>query len=123
MAEKIRLRVFRFDPDADKKPRYEEYEVPYHKDMRILEALDYIRENIDPTLAHRFSCRRKRCGTCAVNVEGQPYLACFEAARENMKIDPLPGFPLVRDLVVDRTWYESSIDELILSSRRNSKSE
>jgi fumarate reductase (CoM/CoB) subunit B len=104
--EKVLARVFRYDPSRDDKPRYETYEVPYEKNMRVLDVLRSIQENHDHSLAFRYSCRRRRCGTCSVFVNGKPVLACFEAAKREMVIEPLPHLPIIRDLVVDTEAYE-----------------
>jgi len=99
----VRLRVFRYDPERDEKPRYELYEVPYYRGMKVLDALIYIRENYDPTLAFRYSCKIWRCGSCTVTVNGDARPACraeVEPGKEYV-IEPLRNLPVVRDLVVD----------------------
>jgi fumarate reductase (CoM/CoB) subunit B len=99
----VRLRVFRYDPERDEKPRYELYEVPYYRGMKVLDALIFIRDNYDPTLAFRYSCKVWRCGSCAVTVNGEAGPACrveVEPGKEYV-IEPLSNLPVVRDLVVD----------------------
>jgi fumarate reductase (CoM/CoB) subunit B len=99
----VRLRVFRYDPERDEKPRYELYEVPYYKGMKVLDALIYIRENYDPTLAFRYSCKIWRCGSCTVTINGDARPACraeVEPGKEYI-VEPLRNLPVVRDLVVD----------------------
>jgi len=110
--EKLTARVFRYDPSQDAKPRYETYDIPHEKDMRVLDVLHYIQENHDPSLAFRYSCRRRRCGMCSVMVNGRPVLACFEGAEGEMTIDPLSNLPIVRDLVVDTERYETRTSEI-----------
>lgn len=112
MMEKVTARVFRYDPSRDDKPRYETYDVPYAKDMRILDVLHYIQENYDGSLAFRYSCRRRRCGTCTVMVNSKPVLACFGGAEKEMTIEPLPNLPIIRDLVVDTERYEARINSI-----------
>lgn len=104
--ERILARVFRYDPTRKEKPRYETYEVPYEKDMRILDVLDYAVENLGLGVGYRWFCGVKRCGLCGVTVNGKPVLACWEAAQKEMIIEPLPNFPVIRDLVVDRSHFE-----------------
>jgi succinate dehydrogenase/fumarate reductase iron-sulfur protein len=98
----IRVRVRRFDPETDAAPRYDEFEVPYAADMRVLDVLDDIHERLAQDVAYRWFCGVKKCGTCAVTVNGTPVLACWEPAQPQMTIEPLANLPLVRDLVVER---------------------
>lgn len=107
MVEKIKVKVFRYDPSKDEEPRYETYEVPRTKHMRVLDVLEYIRDVLGKGIAFRSSCGIRRCGTCGVLVDGVPKLACFEPAEDNMTIEPLPNFPIIRDLVIDRSSYDS----------------
>ena len=110
--KKVTATVFRYDPSQGAEPRYETYEVPYAEDMRILDVLHAIQERHDSSLAFRYSCRRRRCGMCAVMVNGRPVLACFEGAEREMTIDPLPNLPIVRDLVVETEPYEDRTIEI-----------
>ena len=98
--------VHRFDPSKDKEPRYERFEVPYSKWMRVLDVLEAINEDLGVGLGYRWLCGVKKCGTCAVRMNGREVLACWEAAEPEMVIEPLRHAPLVRDLVVDRSDYE-----------------
>ena len=82
--------------------------------MTVLEALAYIYEEIDPTLAFRFGCRFDKCGLCAVEVNGKPRMGCLTPIRAGMKIGPLPGMPVVRDLVIDRARFFQGLQELAL---------
>lgn len=117
--KKIRLNVFRCDPSEDEKPRYEAYEIPADKKRWVLDALIYIREHYDGTLAFRYSCRHpKACGNCGILVDGEPKLSCMTLTRDGMTIEPLKNFPLVRDLVVDTSELERKLDELPLFLER-----
>jgi succinate dehydrogenase/fumarate reductase iron-sulfur protein len=98
----VRVRIRRFDPDTDQAPRYEAFEVPHAPDMRVLDVLDYVHEQLAQDVAYRWFCGVKRCGTCAVTVNGTPKLACWEPAEPEMTIEPLANLPVVRDLVVER---------------------
>jgi fumarate reductase iron-sulfur subunit len=96
--------VTRFDPDQDEAPRSETYEVPCHPDWKVLDALNHIKDEIDGSLSHRWSCRMAVCGSCGMNVNGQPTLTCKKAVRDlpdTIEVAPLANFPVVRDLVVD----------------------
>jgi len=105
MAESTKIiAVTRFDPERDAAPRSQEYEVPVQEDWKVLEALNYIKDHLDPTLSHRWSCRMAVCGSCGMNVNGEPKLTCRESLSnygERVEVAPLANFPVVRDLVVE----------------------
>ena len=108
----ITAKISRFDPSIDAKPYFETYRVPYVKWMRVLDVLIYINENLAVEYAHRWYCGVKKCGTCAVRVNGRETLSCWEPAQETMVIEPLRHLPVVRDLIVDREPYERRVMEL-----------
>jgi len=91
---------------------YQDFEVPYRKWMRVLDALNWIAENAATDLAYRWFCGSKMCGTCAVRMNGREVLACWEAVEPAMTIEPLRNLPVIRDLVVDRTRYEDKVASL-----------
>jgi len=99
--DKITVKVFRYNPLQDVSPRYDVFKVPYAKGTKVLDSLIYIYENLDSSLAFRWSCKNVQCGSCAVLVNGKPFLACEKEPPENAVLEPLSGFPVVRDLVVD----------------------
>jgi len=90
----------------------QEFQVPYRKRMRVLDALNFIAENQAGDLAYRWFCGSKMCGTCAVRMNGREVLACWEAVEPDMTIEPLRNLPVVRDLVVDRAPFERKVAEL-----------
>ncbi len=98
--KEITVRVFRFDPAVDEKPRTETYTVRVNDGARVLHVLHAVHDEHDPTLAYRYCCGSGQCGSCAVRVDGEPALACTAEARDGMAIEPL-DLPIVRDLVVD----------------------
>lgn len=106
--DRLRLRVRRSDPDQGTQ-RYQDFDVPYHRWMRVLDALNWVAENAAPDLAYRWFCGSKMCGTCAVRMNGREVLACWEAVEPDMVIEPLRNLPVIRDLVVDRAPYENKI--------------
>ncbi len=108
----IRVRILRYDPETDEAPHYEAFEVPGSPHMRVLDVLEYIQETLAQDIAFRWLCSVKRCGTCAVTVNGSPVLACWEPAQPEMTIEPLKNFPVIRDLVTDRGPYEDILAEL-----------
>lgn len=108
----ISVKIFRFDPSKDEAPYYESYQVPYVKWMRVLDVLIYISEDLSVEYAHRWFCGVKKCGTCAVRVNGRETLSCWEPAQREMIVEPLRHLPIVRDLIVDREPYEKKVMEL-----------
>jgi succinate dehydrogenase/fumarate reductase iron-sulfur protein len=108
----ISAKIYRFDPAKDKAPYYESYQVPYVKWMRVLDVLIYISEDLGVEYAHRWFCGVKKCGTCAVRVNGRETLSCWEPAQREMVVEPLRHLPVVRDLIVDREPYEQKVMEL-----------
>lgn len=106
------IKIFRYDPEKDAKPHYQDFMVPFEKGMTVLDTLNYIYENQDSTLAYNYGCRYGYCGICAVKVNGIPSLSCRTQATMNMKIEPLSNFPIIRDLVIDREKYDERIDRI-----------
>jgi succinate dehydrogenase / fumarate reductase iron-sulfur subunit len=105
-AKRVReFRIYRWSPDDDQKPRTDTYEVDLDAcGPMVLDALIKIKNEIDPTLTFRRSCREGICGSCAMNIDGGNTLACLKPI-EDMKgavhISPLPHMPVVKDLVPD----------------------
>lgn len=111
MQKKIILK--RYQPATDSYTEHS-YNVPLKPRTTVLEALQYIYEELDPSLAFRYGCRYKRCGLCGVTVDGKPRLACkIELALVN-EVAPLANLPILRDLVVDRSAYMQSFSGLSL---------
>ena len=103
-SEKKTFKVTRFDPDHDELPRTQTYEIPVRGDWKVLDALNYIKDEVDPSLSHRWSCRMAVCGSCGMQVNGEPKLTCKTALSDygdNVEIEPLANFPVIRDLVVE----------------------
>ena len=102
-----RFAVYRYDPDSGENPRIDTYEVDMDScGPMVLDALIKIKNEIDPTLTFRRSCREGICGSCAMNIEGTNTLACIEANEDlagDIKVYPLPHLPVVKDLVPDMT--------------------
>ncbi len=99
--------VYRYDPDSGENPRLDTYEVDMDScGPMVLDALIKIKNEIDPTLTFRRSCREGICGSCAMNIDGRNTLACTKPADSvggAVKIYPLPHMPVVKDLVPDLT--------------------
>jgi len=99
--------VYRYDPSSEENPRVDTYDVDMDNcGPMVLDALIKIKNEIDPTLTFRRSCREGICGSCAMNIDGGNTLACTRANDEvkgDVKIYPLPHMPVVKDLVTDLT--------------------
>lgn len=103
------VRIYRFDPAVDAEPRYDSFEVPYRPLMRILDVLDHVHETLAVDIGYRWLCTSKKCGSCAVKVNGSPALACWDEALPEMTIEPLDNAPVIRDLVTSRDEYEAAL--------------
>ena len=95
-----KIKLFRFDPEVNDKPWYQEFEVSY-EGRTVLDVLRYIYENLDSTFAFRWACDEGYCGSCVVSVNGKPAFACAKSAEKNMKIEPHPKFEIIKDLMID----------------------
>jgi succinate dehydrogenase / fumarate reductase iron-sulfur subunit len=106
-ARDVAFHVFRYSPEQTGAPRIQVYRVPVKPGMTVLDGLNYIKENLDQTLAWRYSCRMGVCGSCAMFINGTPALACntqiLEVAQGDLALAPLPNFEIIRDLVPDLT--------------------
>jgi len=103
------FRIYRWEPDSGENPRLDSYEINLDNcGPMILDAIIYIKNEIDSTLTFRRSCREGICGSCAMNIGGTNTLACTSAIAEykgDVPIYPLPHMPVVKDLVPDLTHF------------------
>ena len=101
------FKVYRWDPDSGETPALDSYEVDLADcGPMVLDALIKIKNEVDPTLTFRRSCREGVCGSCAMNIDGSNTLACTKYISEvqgDVKVYPLPHMPVVKDLVPDLT--------------------
>jgi succinate dehydrogenase / fumarate reductase iron-sulfur subunit len=101
------FRIYRYDPDTGENPRVDNYRVDLDAcGPMVLDALIKIKNEVDPTLTFRRSCREGVCGSCAMNIAGGNTLACTKAISDisgSVSIYPLPHMPVVKDLVPDMT--------------------
>jgi succinate dehydrogenase / fumarate reductase, iron-sulfur subunit len=104
----VKFKIFRYDPDKDEKPYMKEYDVRLDPhDRMLLDALVRIKEQ-DDSLSLRRSCREGVCGSDAMNINGKNGLACITKLtelKEPVELRPLPGLPVIRDLIVDMTQF------------------
>jgi len=109
-AKRVRVfKIYRYDPDSGENPRLDTYPVDLDAcGPMALDALIKIKNEIDPTLTFRRSCREGICGSCAMNIDGTNTLACTKAIDEvkgEVRIYPLPHMPVIKDLVPDLTRF------------------
>lgn len=102
------FKIYRYDPDSGENPSVDTYEVDMDEcGPMVLDALIKIKNEIDPTLTFRRSCREGICGSCAMNIDGTNTLACTrgcdEVKNKEVKVYPLPHMDVVKDLVPDLT--------------------
>jgi succinate dehydrogenase / fumarate reductase, iron-sulfur subunit len=101
----IMLNIQRGRSNKKSEISYDSYRVPVSRWTTVLDALIYVKERLDSSVAIRFSCRMASCGSCGMRINGIPRLACYtkisELGTDTITCEPLPNFPLIRDLVTD----------------------
>lgn len=114
----MQVSVYRYNPEADREPWMQEaaIELPAGKDLMVLDLLELLKER-DPSLSFRRSCREGVCGSDGINMNGRNGLACITpvsaaARRGKLALRPLPGLPVVRDLVVDMTQFYRQFEKI-----------
>ena len=114
----LQVSVYRFNPETDSAPQMQEYNVDTGgKDLMVLDVLEMIKAEHDASVTYRRSCREGVCGSDGVNINGKNGLACItplsEAVKKNkLVIRPLPGLPVVRDLVVDMSLFYAQYEKI-----------
>lgn len=103
---KITIEVMRYRPEQDDAPWPQSFDIEWTQDMSILDALGLIKDDMEPELAYRWSCRMEVCGSCGMVVNGVPKLACSTFVRDyaevgKITIAPLDQMPIEKDLIVD----------------------
>jgi succinate dehydrogenase / fumarate reductase iron-sulfur subunit len=105
----VRFSIYRYDPDKDARPYMQDLEVELEPtDKMLLDALMRIKQVKDDSVAYRRSCREGVCGSDAMNINGKNGLACITNLRDLKQpivLKPLPGLPVIRDLIVDMTQF------------------
>ena len=114
--KKIKLEVLRYNPEAGGKPEFGTFEIPYIEAWSLLDALEYIKDELDSTLSYRWSCRMAVCGSCGMVVNGKPQLGCETFVRDfypnTIRIEPLANFPIEKDLIVDASDFINKIESV-----------
>ena len=104
-AQNATIKVTRFDPESGGESYVDAFDVPIVPALTVLDALYYILDNVDGSLAFRASCRSAVCGSCAMYINGRYRLACNTQVSVllpgDITVSPLPSFPVIKDLVVD----------------------
>src|SRR5205823_13289666 len=101
----VTLEVARYQPGRDERPTFEPYDVPNRPEWVVLDALNYLKDQVDGTLSYRWSCRMGVCGSCGMMVNGTPKLTCAAFLKDYypapIRVEPLANFPVERDLVIN----------------------
>jgi succinate dehydrogenase / fumarate reductase iron-sulfur subunit len=114
----LQVSIYRFNPETDATPQMQDYSIETGgKDLMVLDVLELIKAEHDSTVTYRRSCREGVCGSDGLNINGKNGLACItplsEAVRKNkLVIRPLPGLPVVRDLVVDMSLFYAQYEKI-----------
>jgi fumarate reductase (CoM/CoB) subunit B len=103
MTKTFKTSVFRYNPDKDDAPYFQEFDVDYEPGMTVLDALLFIQDKYDSSLSFRWECRGGQCGSCAVRVNKTARIACRTKVEPNAKLvlEPLEKMPVIKDLVTD----------------------
>ena len=117
MAERtITLEVFRYRPETEKEPVFQSYTVPFHDDWVVLDALNYLKDEVDGSISYRWSCRMGVCGSCGMMVNGTPKLTCAAFLKDYypgpVRVEPLANFPVERDLIVNITDFAKKLKDV-----------
>ena len=133
----VTFRVFRFNPQVDSKPYFDDYTIPVERGITVLRSLNYIKEHIDASVSFRAFCQAGICGSCSMRINGLSQLACttqvwevLEKSREAgiIKVEPLRNLPLIKDLIVDMdplvdkmrhysNWIDSTMPEASMGKK------
>jgi fumarate reductase iron-sulfur subunit len=101
----VELEIFRYRRDEVDAPTFQKCSVPYISDWVVLDALNYLKDEVDGTISYRWSCRMGVCGSCGMMVNGEPRLSCAAFLKEYypspIRVEPLANFPVERDLVIN----------------------
>ncbi len=100
----VKLRIYRRDPKTEGTGQFKDYEVPVEEGMVVLDAVRYVEQYVDTTLAVRWNCKAARCGSCAAEIDNKPALMCKTRVAklgDTITVAPMHAFPLIKDLVTD----------------------
>ncbi len=114
----LQVSLYRYSPDTDEAPKMQDFRVDTGgKDLMVLDVLELVKSQLDSSVAYRRSCREGVCGSDGLNMNGKNGLACITPLSEVVKkgklvIRPLPGLPVIRDLVVDMSLFYAQYEKV-----------
>ena len=114
----LHVSLYRYSPECDDAPKMQDFRVDTGgKDLMVLDVLELIKSQLDSSVAYRRSCREGVCGSDGLNMNGKNGLACITPLSEIVKkgkliIRPLPGLPVIRDLVVDMSLFYAQYEKV-----------
>ena len=121
----LQVSIYRYNPESDSAPRMEDFQVETGgRDLMVLDVLEMIKADQDTSVTYRRSCREGVCGSDGLNINGKNGLACItplsEAVKNNkLTIRPLPGLPVIRDLVVDMSLFYAQYEKIRCNATRD----
>ena len=114
----MKISIYRYNPDTDNAPYMQDFdlEIPGGRDLMVLDVLELLKEQ-DPSVTYRRSCREGVCGSDGVNMNGKNGLACITPLSDvvrgkKLTIKPLPGLPVIRDLIVDMEQFYNNYEKI-----------
>lgn len=103
--KKVTLKLFRYNPETDKKPYYDTFEMEAEPTDRVLDLMEQVKGYKDGTLSFRRSCAHGVCGSCAMRINGENMLACKTLVQDlrttKITVEPILGLPVLKDMIVD----------------------
>ncbi len=112
----IDLEVYRYRPELETEPTFDTFTVPLRSDWVILDALNYIKDEIDGTLSYRWSCQMGVCGSCGMMANGEPILTCASFLKNYapgpIRVEPLANFPVARDLIISMDDFMEKLNRI-----------
>ena len=113
---KYSFKILRYDPEKDERPHFQEFIHEPGPSDTVMEAMKDIRDQQDPTLSFRYSCREAICGSCALVINGQTTLACLQSVAAlgtaEIMIEPLPNLEIQKDLYVDMDPFWEALEKI-----------
>ena len=114
----MQVSLYRYSPETDEAPKMQDFRVDTGgKDLMVLDVLELVKSQLDSSVAYRRSCREGVCGSDGLNMNGKNGLACITPLSEvvnkgKLVIRPLPGLPVIRDLVVDMSLFYAQYEKV-----------
>src|SRR5574338_179958 len=116
LSNTITLRISKFNPKKDSTATFVEFKVTFKKWTTVLDVILAVKQQLDPSVAVRYSCRQASCGSCGMKINGRPALACYTKISELnsnvVTVEPMNNYPILRDLAVDFTQFFSTHKKL-----------